>query len=85
MVTPDRLRQLVDNAQDPRAGKWYSGMALQEMGCDPEDASLIAALGPDAARLLADAMEQAQGMKDAGYTGWDWLLERFAALGEEEA
>jgi hypothetical protein len=50
-----------------------------------EDAALIAALGPDAARLLADAMEL------VGEIGWAEeptanrigdLLARFAALGE---
>jgi hypothetical protein len=50
----------------------------------PRDANarLIAALGPDAARLLADAMEYVEARHD----GMDWandLVDRFASLGED--
>jgi hypothetical protein len=54
------------------------------------DASLICALGPDAARLLADAMEAVEdGCVVFTHTAWQQtyfpLLARFSALGQDEA
>jgi hypothetical protein len=95
VVTPDRLRQMADAATP---GPWqyraYLGYYVEprDGGAPPlpvwgdedydADSVLIAALGPDAARLLADAMDAL----DSGGTCPDpdctlcALLARFAAL-----
>jgi hypothetical protein len=96
VVTPDRLRQLADgykiSVKDDERRQCWECNALYGPGID----DLRRILGPDAARLLADAINlircrHAVLLAQAGepYPCGDCpeclLLARFAALGEEEA
>lgn len=94
-MTGDRLRQLADAVETevtPGDPIWLVSDDDIEVWAHSADARLIAALGPDAARLLADAMDALEGVRDwirygegseadAAEKMGD-VLARFAALGE---
>ena len=81
-MTPAELRALADQAT-LLGGVWYSPDASHlDYDDSPESIRFRAAMSPDAARLLADAMEYVEARHD----GMDWandLVDRFASLGEE--
>lgn len=96
-MTGDRLRQLADAVEDevtPGDPIWLVSDDDIEVWAHSADARLIAALGPDAARLLADAMDALQcstlalryqaGVSplECGECSACLLRARFAALGE---
>jgi hypothetical protein len=61
----DRLRQMADAAEEKWGGGWYCWESETDDDFrmeSREDAQLVSVLGPDAARLLADAMDALQGV-----------------------